>query len=67
VKPGPNLRVVQGWTREQFISTLRTGVDPSGHTMQPPMPWKPYSKMDDEELTALYAYLKNLPPVTAQK
>src|SRR5712692_1128576 len=51
---GPNLRVVQGWTAQQFIATLRSGVDPSGHALQPPMPWKIYGRMDDDELTAVY-------------
>ena len=63
---GPNLRVVQGWTTEQFVATLRTGVDPSGHALQPPMPWRVYAHMDDEELTAVYQYLRGLPAVTAQ-
>ena len=65
--PGPNLRVVQGWTEEQFINTLRTGVDPTGHQIQPPMPWESLSKMDNEELGAIYHYLKTLPPLVAQK
>jgi mono/diheme cytochrome c family protein len=60
---GPNLRVVQSWTAEQFITTLRTGVDPTGHALQPPMPWKTYGQMDDEELNAVYQYLLALPPV----
>ena len=60
VPPGPDLRVVQGWTQAQFISTLRTGMDPSGHELQPPMPWKQYGQLDDVELAAVYAYLKSL-------
>ena len=35
---GPSLRVVKGWTAEQFLTTLRTGVDPSGHTLSSAMP-----------------------------
>ncbi|MCC7354541.1 MAG: c-type cytochrome [Anaerolineae bacterium] len=63
VPPGPNLRVVKGWTQEQFITTMRTGVDPSGHELMPPMPWKQIGRMDDVELAALYQYLYNLPPL----
>jgi len=63
VPVGPNLRVVQGWTVEQFVATLRTGVDPSGHTLDnTKMPWETIGLLDDEELGALYAYLKSLPP-----
>ena len=60
VPPGPNLRVVKGWTAEQFISTLRTGTNPSGHALKPPMPWKQIGRMDETELTALYEYLRLL-------
>ncbi len=59
---GPNLKVVAGWTQEQFIATLRTGVDPSNHALDPAkMPWKSIGRMDDEELTAIYLYLSGLP------
>ncbi len=57
---GPNLVVVEGWTAEQIINTIRTGVNPGGQ-LKPPMPWKPFGKMDDTELTAVWAYLKSLP------
>ncbi len=61
---GPNLRVVQGWTREQFIATLRTGKDPGGRALDnAQMPWKEIGLLDDDELGAVYAYLKSLPPV----
>ena len=58
---GPSLRVVKGWTAEQFLTTLRTGVDPSGHTLSSAMPWKVVSRMDDSDLTAVYQYLTSLP------
>jgi cytochrome c553 len=57
---GPNLRVVRGWTQDQFISTLRTGVNPDGHQLKPQMPWQMISRMDDTDLTALYNYLASL-------
>ena len=64
VPVGPSLRVVQGWTVEQFVTTLRTGVDPSGHALDnTKMPWETIGLLDDEELGALYAYLQTLPPL----
>jgi mono/diheme cytochrome c family protein len=64
VPVGPNLRVVQSWTVEQFMTTIRTGVDPGGHALDPTlMPWETIGLLDDEELGALYAYLESLPPV----
>ena len=49
------------WTLEQFAKTMRTGINPCGHQLQPPMPWQTYGKMDDVELEALYSYLRSLP------
>jgi cytochrome c553 len=57
---GPNLRVVRGWTQDQFITTLRTGTDPGGHQLNPQMPWQAISRMDDTDLSALYKYLASL-------
>ena len=58
---GPSLRVVQGWTAPQFLTTLRTGSDPSGHALKTSMPWKVVGRMDDNDLTAIYRYLASLP------
>lgn len=58
---GPSLRLVKGWTEEEFMTTLRTGVDPSGHEINPSMPWKSTGRLDDTELSALYQYLVSLP------
>ncbi|CAG0927946.1 Nicotinate dehydrogenase subunit B [Thermoflexales bacterium] len=59
---GPNLALVKKWTQEQFITTLRTGIDPDGHALNNQvMPWKNIGRMDDEELAAVYAYLTSLP------
>jgi mono/diheme cytochrome c family protein len=60
---GPNLGVVTGWTQDQFITTMRTGVDPGGHALDPrQMPWESVGKLDDVELVALYEYLRSLLP-----
>jgi cytochrome c553 len=58
---GPNLNLVKEWKLEEFITTLRTGVDPGGHELNKLMPWRPIGKMDDEELESVYAYLVHLP------
>ena len=54
---GPNLGALKGWTPEQFITTMRTGVTPDGHALNRQMPWRNIGRMDDEELTASYAYI----------
>jgi mono/diheme cytochrome c family protein len=58
---GPDLNLVREWTLTQFISTMRTGIDPNGVELSKQMPWRPIGRMDDEELAAVYEYLTHLP------
>ncbi|MFQ5859420.1 MAG: cytochrome c [Anaerolineae bacterium] len=62
--PGPNivaLGAADGWSEEQFISTIRTGVTPYGKSLNTEfMPWDIFMKMTDEELKALWLYLQSL-------
>jgi hypothetical protein len=58
---GPDLNLVKGWRPEEFIATMRTGVDPNGHELSKQMPWQPVGRMSDEELRAVYEYLTHLP------
>lgn len=57
---GPDLDLVKGWKVEDFIATMRTGINPAGYRLSEQMPWRPIGKMDDEELAALYEYLTQL-------
>jgi mono/diheme cytochrome c family protein len=57
---GPDLNLVKGWTFEEFVATMRTGVDPNGHQLAKQMPWRPIGRMSDEELRAVYEYLTHL-------
>jgi mono/diheme cytochrome c family protein len=58
---GWNLDPVKQWTAEQFITAMRTGVNPEGYHLKASMPWKQVGRMDDVELTAMHAYLASLP------
>jgi mono/diheme cytochrome c family protein len=62
---GPNLtKVVPQWTEEQFITFFRTGQIPQGAVIGETMPWEILSEMlSDDDLKAMYAYIKSLPPV----
>jgi hypothetical protein len=55
------------WTEEQFINTIRNGVTPGGHLLTERMPWKTYSQMNDEELEAIWQYLRSLPKLEQWK
>jgi mono/diheme cytochrome c family protein len=58
---GPDLNLVKGWKLDEFIATMRTGVDPNGHELSKQMPWRPIGRMGDEDLHAVYEYLTHLP------
>jgi mono/diheme cytochrome c family protein len=59
--PGPSLGHVAGWATEQFVTTLRTGVNPNGEALDPDeMPWEYFGRLNDEGLTAVYGYAKSV-------
>ena len=58
---GPNLVTVKAWSANQFITAMRTGVSPTRGELSDEMPWEYIGLLDDDELTALYEYLKSLP------
>lgn len=60
VPKGPNLRSVKGWTREQFVTAMRTGRTPYKSLDPTLMPWKFLGRFSDDELTAIHAYLVSL-------
>lgn len=52
------------WTEDLFIKALRTGRHwGQARPILPPMPWQNYSRMTDDDLKAVYAYLRTIPPV----
>jgi mono/diheme cytochrome c family protein len=64
--PGPNITVlVPKWNEADFVKTIRTGVDPTGKSLNADlMPWKAISAFaTDDDLKAIYAYLQGLTPV----
>jgi len=76
VREGPNVYValnltrggeMVGWSEEQFIATMRTGVTSNGHQLKDVMPWKYFSQMTDEELKAVWMYLQSLPALPQGK
>jgi len=52
------------WQSEMFINALRTGKHlGAGRPILPPMPWQMIGKLTDEDLQAMFAYLKSIPPI----
>jgi len=55
---------IGSWPVELFIKTLRSGkFMGQSRDILPPMPWQTIGQMTDEDLKAIFAYLKSLPPI----
>lgn len=58
----PNPRPFVGTlTQEEFMQAFRTGIRPNGTPFSESMPWQNASRMTDEDLAALFAYLTAAP------
>lgn len=52
------------WTEEMFVKAMRTGKHMgASRPILPPMPWQDFAKMTDDDLKAVFAYLRSIPPV----
>lgn len=57
---------IGNWTEAQFFKAIREGKYKGmegTRPLLPPMPWPGYAKASDEDLHAIFAYLKSTPPV----
>ncbi|MGE0452096.1 MAG: cytochrome c [Vicinamibacteria bacterium] len=55
---------IGSWSEETFRNALRTGRHMGvARPILPPMPWAFYRNLTDEDLSAVYAYLRSIPPV----
>jgi mono/diheme cytochrome c family protein len=62
--PDPETGRLRDFTEQQFMQTMRTGRHKGqGRQILPPMPWPFIGKMTDEDLKAVFAYLRQIPPV----
>ena len=58
---------IGAWTEEQFFTALRTGKAKgisSNRMLLPPMPWPNFAQMSDEDMKAMFLYLKSTQPVS---
>lgn len=57
---------IGSWKEDQFIYCLRHGKYmglPEERDLLPPMPWQAFAQMSDDELKAVFAYLKSTTPI----
>ncbi len=55
---------IGSWTETQFVKSMRTGKHfGEGRNILPPMPWFSLAILTDEDLNAIFQYLKSLKPI----
>lgn len=54
---------IGAWSETDIITALWTGKRPDGTMLLPPMPWRDFAAMTDEDAMAIAKYLKTLAPV----
>jgi mono/diheme cytochrome c family protein len=60
----PDESGLKAWTAQAFIATMRTGKHMgTGRPILPPMPWQNLSRATDDDLRAMFAYLRTITPI----
>jgi Cytochrome c len=62
----PDSTGIGNWSEAQFFRAMRQGKFKGlegSRPLLPPMPWQDFALMNDEELKAIFAYLKSVKPV----
>ena len=57
--PEPRTGRIASWTEDQFVARFHQG----RLIPQTPMPWNAFARMTDDDLRAIYRYLRTVPPV----
>ena len=55
-----------GWSEDDFLRAMTTGMTPSGRILNTAMPWLEYARWQTGDLQAVYTYLKAVPAQTAR-
>jgi mono/diheme cytochrome c family protein len=64
VTPDPETGIGR-WSEDQFVLTFRTGVRPDGTKYAvSPMEWNIYANMKEQDVRAIYRYLRTIKPVS---
>ena len=53
------------WSLEDFSNAMRHGEAPGGKHLYPVFPYTSFAKVSDEDIAAIYAYLRTIAPVTS--
>lgn len=62
----PDATGAGSWSKDQFFTAIREGKwkgMKNNRDLLPPMPWQDFRNLTDNELSAVFAYLKSIKPV----
>ena len=51
------------WTDAQIVAAIQEGKRPDGRMLAPIMPWHAFANLTKQDVDAIVAYLRSLPPV----
>jgi mono/diheme cytochrome c family protein len=57
---------IGGWTREQIVTALQTGLRPDGRVLAPIMPWHAFAELTEEDVASIAVFLQSLKTVSNQ-
>ena len=63
ITPDPETGIGK-WTEAEFIKAMHDGVAPGGRYLFPAFPYTAFTKVSEDDVKAIYHYLKTLKPVT---
>lgn len=61
--PDPTTGIGTRYNEASFLATMRSGKKPNGTPIMPPMPSEVYQNMTDDDLKAIFAYLRTIKPI----
>jgi hypothetical protein len=50
------------WSDAEIERAIRSGIGKDGHTLMPPMGYGYYATISADDMSALIAYLRSMPP-----
>ena len=54
---------IGNWSDRDFLNAMRHGVRPDNEHLYPAFPYTAFTRISNEDIAAIYAYLQSIPPV----
>ncbi len=55
---------IGNWNADLFVKVMKTGKHfGTDRPIMPPMPWQGYARYPEEDMKAIFAYLRSIPPI----